>query len=458
MLLPCDPLNSADELDSARRRRRPCATYRRANVDAGIVQPKAYDVDRAATLEALRAFLAATPALLDAEAEHLSRCNPDLVLSDATFLGLAAARRARVPAALVSNFTFDTCYSYLTCSSSSSRSSSEQEAPLERAEMLALAEQTRDMYACANLVVRLPGVIPLPAFEQDMALPEPRTIDAWLTAPQPPPPPPPPQADDDDDDDNEFTPEMSERLRRPAREIPKRRPSLEIVDGPLIVRAPSERSRAYTRAFRAQTLGSVFSVPRDVATRDDLRVLLVSFGGQVVGAAPDRALDTLLPNDSSDAYWIAILSSGSSSASDAAALPARFYAPPPGTDTYVPDLMAISDVVLGKLGYGTCAESLSSSTAFVYVPRPLFIEEHGLRALMRRHEPSKGTAVQLARDAFERGHWAQAVRRAYDRGKAKKDVRRKLGWAGLDGEGDEGARIASILEDFATRWHSTRTN
>ncbi|KAJ7811096.1 hypothetical protein B0H14DRAFT_1476468 [Mycena olivaceomarginata] len=61
-------------------------------------------------------------------------------------------------------------------------------------------------------------------------------------------------------------------------------------------------------------------------------------------------------------------------------LPEGFFVAP--RDVYMPDLTAIGDVLLGKLGYGTVAECVDSSTPFVYVSRPLFIEEHGLRRLL----------------------------------------------------------------------------
>ena len=62
------------------------ASYRQAAIDAGIVQPKAYDVDRQATLAILRAFLDARPKLLAQEVDHLRADRIDAVLVDAPFL------------------------------------------------------------------------------------------------------------------------------------------------------------------------------------------------------------------------------------------------------------------------------------------------------------------------------------------------------------------------------------
>lgn len=63
------------------------ATYRKRNVDAGIVQPKAYDVDREATYEVLKSFLEAREETLKEEVEWLKQEGVECVLSDATFLG-----------------------------------------------------------------------------------------------------------------------------------------------------------------------------------------------------------------------------------------------------------------------------------------------------------------------------------------------------------------------------------
>lgn len=67
------------------------ATYRRKNVDAGIVQPKAYDVDRQATYEVLKRFLDAREETLREEVAWLKGTGMDAVLSDATFLGWCVA-------------------------------------------------------------------------------------------------------------------------------------------------------------------------------------------------------------------------------------------------------------------------------------------------------------------------------------------------------------------------------
>jgi hypothetical protein len=60
---------------------------RHALVDAGIVQPKAYDVDRQATLGKLQVFLTSREERIGEEVAWLTESRTEVVLSDATFLG-----------------------------------------------------------------------------------------------------------------------------------------------------------------------------------------------------------------------------------------------------------------------------------------------------------------------------------------------------------------------------------
>ena len=62
-------------------------TYRHADVDAGIVQPKAYDVAREATVEVLKSFMEKREGRLQEEEAWLRANGVECVLSDATFLG-----------------------------------------------------------------------------------------------------------------------------------------------------------------------------------------------------------------------------------------------------------------------------------------------------------------------------------------------------------------------------------
>lgn len=92
-------------------------------------------------------------------------------------------------------------------------------------------------------------------------------------------------------------------------------------------------------------------------------------------------------------------------------------------------------------GYGTCSETLSCHTPFVYgpssrspspqqpthisaVPRPLFVEEFGLKRLMQQ----RGTSLELDRADFEAGRWEFHVAEAYERGREEKEESRRIGY------------------------------
>lgn len=85
------------------------ATYRHANVDSGMSQPKAYDIARKATLERVELFMKERPTVLAHESAWLVREGIDAVLSDSTFLGCAAAKKAKVPAILVTKSVIPIC-------------------------------------------------------------------------------------------------------------------------------------------------------------------------------------------------------------------------------------------------------------------------------------------------------------------------------------------------------------
>ena len=49
------------------------------------------------------------------------------------------------------------------------------------------------------------------------------------------------------------------------------------------------------------------------------------------------------------------------------------------------------------------------------VPRPLFVEEYGLKRLML----ARGIAVEMSRDTFEDGQWAATILDAFEKGQTK---------------------------------------
>jgi len=72
---------------------------------------------------------------------------------------------------------------------------------------------------------------------------------------------------------------------------------------------------------------------------------------------------------------------------------------------YHPDLVAASDLVVGKLGYSTVAEAYHTGTAFAYVARPNFPESPVLASFVQQHM----TAMEIEESAFRRGSWLQQI-------------------------------------------------
>lgn len=246
------------------------------------------------------------------------------------------------------SFTFDSCYSYLSHPPLPHAVGTEgPEPPIDPAELDPLVKQTIDDYACASLLLRLPGVIPIPAFDTDVPMPAGR----WIN-----------------DDRTAFTPELEAILSRPVREVPSAAQGRKVVDVPLIVRKPSPE--ANSTAFRNAILTGM-GVPDWLL---DSKVLLVSFGGQAIPrpqTRPPSRLSSPLRRTSSytgangstsqetspfehrdagllPAGWIAVvtgLSGGDNAIRDD--LPYGFFASE--KDVYVPDLTWIADCVLGKL-------------------------------------------------------------------------------------------------------------
>lgn len=315
-------------------------------------------------------------------------------------------------------------------------------------------------YACASLLLRLPGIIPIPAFDTDVPMPSGRWVNEERTA---------------------FVPEVEALLSRPASSIPSAAAGRPVVDVPLIVRPPSRD--ANTPAFRHALLTSM-GVPEHLI---DSKVLLVSFGGQAIPrprSRPPSPLSTPLQRSNSffspgasslsppveqprevgllPKGWIAVvtgLSGGNNAIRED--LPYGFFASE--KDVYVPDLTWIADCVLGKLvrlapfsrlraSFADCqhcramalaprrchARRPSSTVRLVLrdslrtaahphyfaVPRPLFVEEFGLKRLMQ----ARGTSLSLDRADFEAGRWELHVEEAYEQGRAAKDEARRTGF------------------------------
>jgi len=483
-----------------------------------------------------------------------------------TFSSLAA-NGACIPSVLVTNFTFDSVYSFLstpihelenqdTTLHAPVSGSPLPDDPLPEEVLAPLVTQIHEGYRCADLLLLLPGRIPIPSFFLEPSLPSPRWVDPHTRA---------------------FHPRVTQSLGS-IDNIPLL-PSIPFANGnkplprsvreaPLLVRTPG--STIYEKHGRTALLSSI-GIPKHLHDPTTTKILVVSFGGQffkkprsrtssrastpdAISTAPMKgassihaahlpeqppkdkegavALDTLdrelnnvkiterkradsmrlgtpshihipgappmikpLPTPPSsepksppifrtipatppamskeqsttsyldktlldgiveeqmprllpDESWIAVVCGVSPewAKEDGDELPSGFYVAP--RDVYMPDLMAVSDVLLGKLGYGAVSESVESCTPFVYVSRPLFIEEHGLRLFLSK----SGLGVELARAAYEEGDWAAAIEEAWLKSKDIKVARRVLGEKGTKQRMDECDTMARELMDWFEDW------
>lgn len=80
------------------------------------------------------------------------------------------------------------------------------------------------------------------------------------------------------------------------------------------------------------------------------------------------------------------------------------------SDLYHPDLVQAADVVVGKLGYSTVAETYQARAAMAYLARPRFRESAVLAEFVRRTAPS----LEITEAAFSDGSWLDAVDRLLD--------------------------------------------
>ncbi|TFY82410.1 hypothetical protein EWM64_g1599 [Hericium alpestre] len=149
------------------------------------------------------------------------------------------------------------------------------------------------------------------------------------------------------------------------------------------------------------------------------------------------------PNASDVMNSVVTLDAGNGNEEDD--FPERFYIAP--KDVYMPDLMAVGDVLLGKLGYGTVSECVESCTPFVYVSRPLFIEEHGLQLLL----DSEGVGVEMEHEEYEAGSWAVKVAEAWKQGGYAK-VERRSGLRVVDRQ-SQGRAMAEFVVDWVGEWN-----
>jgi len=148
--------------------------------------------------------------------------------------------------------------------------------PIPPEEVSPLVDQVHAGFRCADLLLRLPGAIPIPSFTTHPSLPSPDWVDVFT---------------------HSFTPEVVHHLLKDPSSYPlypsipfplvsqdqAKTPTLprSIIQSPLLVRPPN--SSIYTPEGRSEFLSSI-GVPESAHDPDKTRILIVSFGGQIFHA------------------------------------------------------------------------------------------------------------------------------------------------------------------------------
>ncbi|XP_010524568.1 PREDICTED: L-arabinokinase isoform X2 [Tarenaya hassleriana] len=153
----------------------------------------------------------------------------------------------------------------------------------------------------------------------------------------------------------------------------------DVIDVPLVVRR-LHKSRKEVR--------------KELGIDEDVKVVILNFGGQPSGW---KLKEEYLPPG-----WLCLVCG----ASESQELPPNFMKL--AKDAYTPDLIAASDCMLGKIGYGTVSEALSYKLPFVFVRRDYFNEEPFLRNMLEFYQ----CGVEMIRRDLLMGHWEPYLERA----------------------------------------------
>lgn len=153
--------------------------------------------------------------------------------------------------------------------------------PIPFEEVSPLVDQVHAGFRCADLLLRLPGAIPIPSFTTLPSLPSPDWVDVST---------------------HSFIPEVVNHLLedptfyslhpsipfplvfRDQAKVPA--PPRSIIQSPLLVRPPNPN--VYTPEGRSKFLSSI-GVPKSAHDPDKVRILIVSFGGQIFHAPRSRS-------------------------------------------------------------------------------------------------------------------------------------------------------------------------
>ncbi|KAK4274334.1 hypothetical protein QN277_017570 [Acacia crassicarpa] len=153
----------------------------------------------------------------------------------------------------------------------------------------------------------------------------------------------------------------------------------DVIDVPLVVR----------KLYKSRK-----EVRKELGIADDVKVVILNFGGQPSGW---KLKEECLPSG-----WLCLVCG----ASDSQDLPPNFKKL--AKNAYTPDIIAASDCMLGKIGYGTVSEALAFKCPFVFVRRDYFNEEPFLRNMLEHYQ----SGVEMIRRDLLTGHWKPYLERA----------------------------------------------
>ncbi|GJM90184.1 hypothetical protein PR202_ga06441 [Eleusine coracana subsp. coracana] len=148
----------------------------------------------------------------------------------------------------------------------------------------------------------------------------------------------------------------------------------DVIDVPLVVR----------RLHKSR-----FEVRKELGIADDVKVVIFNFGGQPAGWELKKEW---LPDG-----WLCLVCG----ASNTQELPPNFIKL--AKDAYTPDLMAASDCMLGKIGYGTVSEALAYKLPFVFVAAHIIQDT----AVGKKYISGKLSGARRLRDAIVLGYQLQ---------------------------------------------------
>lgn len=205
--------------------------------------------------------------------------------------------------------------------------------------------------------------------------------------------------------------------------LPKGFKELNVIHAPLTSR--------YSKL--SESSGGLIELRNQLNIPKDSRILLLGFGGfQISGVSTLE--DFFLPED-----WVCLVLTGdmnrTKSISASNVYPSSRWISIDGS-AYIPDLVNLADVMIGKIGYGTCSECICHGTPLIYVPRANWPEERYLERMLL----SYGAGICMPVTDFKTGNWTEYLINAYN-SKGKWD------WQSLNNNGSYDV-IVDILESI----------